>query len=347
MRNNVSIYSISLFVIVFLVASGIVYAAPVTVTSGNTQGWRIIPDGTVPIIWSDSLASTGTGSIQFGPISGADPANKFIMEAPYIGLASSFGISYDYFVGTLNASHFYLNIYIDDGDPATNNWFDCRYDFVPSGPSGNWNTFSITGATIPTNVTARNGATCDPTLGTLGANYNIFNVAINGGQSNATDAGLEGAFDNVIITTATGTDTYDFEPISPDGVAEIVIPAVPSLNDWNATAGESRAEAYGMDDNVYATVHMQDGAWQYNAGGIPQDLIDNGVILAIDVWELGGDQFFDDYEKVCVLGEGRLIYFDATLSPRPMVEITPVTFEDGYTCGWIPNAGTLILIEPE
>ncbi len=196
-------------------------------------------------------------------------------------------------------------------------------------------------------MTARNGATCGATLSTLAANNTIFKVAINGGDSSISDADLEGAFDNVIITTANGTDTYDFEPTSPGVVSEIVIPAVPSLNDWNGTASEARAEAYGMDDNVYATIHMQDGAWQYNSGGVPQDLLDNGVILAIDIWELGGDQVFDHYQKVCLLGEGRIIFFDATLSPRPMVEITPVTFEDGYTCGWIPNAGTLVLINPE
>ncbi|MEQ8675496.1 MAG: choice-of-anchor Q domain-containing protein [Aggregatilineales bacterium] len=136
-------------------------------------------------------------------------------------------------------------------------------------------------------------------------------------------------------------------PTTGETTFEIIQIAVPSLNEWSATATENRAEAYGVQDNVYATVHMQNGAWQYNSGGVPQDLIDYGVILAIDVWEQGGDQFFDHYEKVCLQGEGRLIYFDATLSPRPMVEITPVTFEDGYTCGWIPNAGTLVLIDPE
>ena len=139
--------------------------------------------------------------------------------------------------------------------------------------------------------------------------------------------------------------------VAPDGgdpVLKLSLPPTPALNQWNGESLEEvRAEAYGVDDSVYATIHMQNGVWQYNAGGVPQDLIDYGVIMAIDVWEQGGDQYFDTYERVCLLGEGRLIYFDATQSPRPQVEITLVDFENGYTCGWIPNAGTLVLIRPK
>jgi len=35
---------------------------------------------------------------------------------------------------------------------------------------------------------------------------------------------------------------------------------------------------------------------------------------------------------------------DATTSPRTQIEITPVEYIDGSTCGWVPNAGTLVLI---
>ena len=143
-------------------------------------------------------------------------------------------------------------------------------------------------------------------------------------------------------------DIGAIEAIVDPVTGEVIQPSTPALNQWNGEyLEEVRAEAYGVDDSVYATIHMQNGAWQYNAGGVPQTLIDYGVIMAIDVWEQDGDQYFDTYERVCLLGEGRLIYFDATQSPRRQVEITPVDFEDGYTCGWIPNAGTLVLIAPE
>jgi hypothetical protein len=39
-------------------------------------------------------------------------------------------------------------------------------------------------------------------------------MAFNGGQSNASDAGLSGAFDNVRLVTTDTTDIWDFEPIT-------------------------------------------------------------------------------------------------------------------------------------
>lgn len=133
----------------------------------------------------------------------------------------------------------------------------------------------------------------------------------------------------------------------PGGPAPVSLPpGTPPLNTWRATVPEDRAYAWGMADNVYGTIHMEDGAWQYNAGGIPQALVEYGVLLAVDVWEQGGDQHFDHYERICLQGEGRLIFLDATETARTVREILPVAFEDGYTCGWIPNAGMVVLIRP-
>jgi len=193
------------------------------------------------------------------------------------------------------------------------------------------------------------GANTDPMLGAFNGLYHPLLTGSPAIDTAPTCAGLTtdqignarplgGACDSGAIETM----------LTDNAVVPVAIPGTPPLNQWNGEyPEEDRAEAYAVDDNVYATIHMQNGAWQYNAGGIPQDLIDYGVILAIDVWEQGGDQYFDNYERVCLLGEGRLIFFDATQSPRPMTEILPVDFEDGYTCGWIPNAGTVVLIDPE
>lgn len=125
--------------------------------------------------------------------------------------------------------------------------------------------------------------------------------------------------------------------------------APPRLNQWRAEINEDRAFAWGMPDNAYGTIHMWQGEWQFTPGGIPQELVDAGVLAAVDVWLLADDgqtQFdFGGYQQICLLGNGRMIFMDATGSPRPMVEIQPVMFSEGYTCGWIPNAGTVILIE--
>jgi hypothetical protein len=107
--------------------------------------------------------------------------------------------------------------------------------------------------------------------------------------------------------------------------------------------------AYDVPDDFYGRVLMQDGAWQTNPGTIPQELIENGVILAVDIFQLSGqqeDNEFGVHVPVCLLGSGRLIFLDATTSPRTMVELETFT-QDGMTCGWIPNAGTLVLIESE
>lgn len=188
----------------------------------------------------------------------------------------------------------------------------------------------------------------DPMLGGFNGSYYPLLTGSPAIDSASDCAGLTN--DQIGTTRPQGSacDIGAIEVILNPVTGEVVQPSTPSLNQWNGEYPEEiRAEGFGVDDNVYATVHMQNGAWQYNAGGVPEALIDYGVIMAIDVWEQGGDQYFDTYERVCLLGEGRLIYFDATQAPRPQIEITPVDFEGGYTCGWIPNAGTLVLIEPE
>lgn len=253
-----------LIILIFSLLVGVIQAATLTVTPVNTQGWAIIPDGTVPITWSTSIASTGTGSLQFGPISGANPANKFILFTPYAGPTAGFGISYDFYVGSLSANHFYMNIYIDDGNAGTANWYDCRYDYVPTGAVGSWNTFNMTGATVPTNVTAQGGATCAATLGGLAANNNIMFIAINGGDSSAADAGLFGAFDNIVITTSGGTDVYDFEPTNV--ATSEPIPLDDRINNLDYAAPiAAYGQEYGTGDDIERGLHVYD-IWQDSDG---------------------------------------------------------------------------------
>ncbi len=90
---------------------------------------------------------------------------------------------------------------------------------------------------------------------------------------------------------------------------------------------------------------MNNGAVVNYAGAVPQNLIDLGVIYAVDVYRLQGGQSiveFPNYARVCLTGQGRLFYLDARTSPRVQVELTTET-EGNLTCGWIPAAGTLVL----
>lgn len=127
-------------------------------------------------------------------------------------------------------------------------------------------------------------------------------------------------------------------------------PPPPSLNEWNATADEDRAYAYGVEDAAYGKVIMFNGQWEATVGSLPIELVNAGVLLAVDVYLIDASgrtqsDFANGYEKICLLGDGRLIFLDAKTSPRQLTEILPTTLEEDYTCGWIPNAGTVVLIQ--
>ena len=195
----------------------------VVVKSNDLQGWQIIPDGTVPYAFVAGPASIGSGSLQFGPIAAAPGANKFIAVAPVTGLVADLtSFSYDFYIdaaspgGVGDANHFYLNIYVDsaaNGIGTVATFYDCRYDSVPSvGAVGAWSTHTVTQGSTWTNV-ASPLAGCPSTLGALPPGSKILFVVLNGGQSNSSDAGLQGGYDKVVVTSPSGATTYDFEPL--------------------------------------------------------------------------------------------------------------------------------------
>jgi hypothetical protein len=204
----------------------------VTVAPGHLEGWQIIPDGTVPYAFVTGPNSIGNGSLQFGPIAGTPGLNKFIMFSPYGGLVSNLtAFSYDFYIdpgssgGASDADQFYANVYVDDAangigffgpGPSSTGFYDCRYDSVPLvGVPGTWTTHGFTQATTWTNIANRTG-TCPATLASLTPGSRIIVIALNGGDSSNSDAGLMGGYDKVIISTNTDVTTYDFEPFVDD-----------------------------------------------------------------------------------------------------------------------------------
>ena len=209
---------------------GSAFAADTTVvvTPSALNGWTVAPDGTVPWAFDNRAASLGAGSLGFGPIDGAAGANKFVLYAPYSGLSSDLtGFSYDFYVdpsspgGAADGQHFYANVYVDDftngigtfgPDAAPGGWYDCRYDSVPAeGEDGGWTTHSMDD-TSWTNIADRRDGACPATLGELALGSTVKFIALNGGQSTSSDAGLKGAYDNVVVTTSSDKTTYNFEP---------------------------------------------------------------------------------------------------------------------------------------
>jgi hypothetical protein len=195
----------------------------------NQPGWYFNRDqnNDTPFEFNTDEASIGSGSLYVKPI-GTTPADKFIAEN-FINMrvADLSSISYDFLISgngtSADADDFYLNIYINRSYSSPTGFYDCRYDYAPStGSTTDFTTFTVTPNSFPLDVRSRNSATCPTSLLALIAldpNAIIRVFSINVGQTNASDAGLAGYLDNVVVTTTTGSTTYDFEPDSDgDGV---------------------------------------------------------------------------------------------------------------------------------
>jgi hypothetical protein len=155
-------------------------------------------------------------------------------------------------------------------------------------------------------------------------------------------------FTNIGITE----DTGDLEVLNlPDVTCTAsVVPVVPVAPvvlspDLTALGCDVTALVENAPDNTYCRILMKNGAVVNYAGAIPENLIDLGVIFAVDVYRLQGGQGITDfggYSQICLAGQGRLFYLDARTSPRTQVELA-TEIVNGMTCGWIPAAGTVIL----
>jgi hypothetical protein len=198
----------------------VVYAAPTTVVvrESNKQGWVFNgdPSTSTPYNFTSDQHSIGYGSLYVPPIS-ATAADKFIaaktLAVPTADLNS---VAYDFLIagnGT-NASkdQYYLNIYTNQPSSAT--YYDCRFDYVPaSGSTGSFTTALFNAGDTPVNVRTRPGApACPATLAGMPAGSTVSFIALNVGDTSASDAGLAGYLDKVVVSTTSKTTTYDFEP---------------------------------------------------------------------------------------------------------------------------------------
>jgi hypothetical protein len=79
-----------------------------------------------------------------------------------------------------------------------------------------------------------------------------------------------------------------------------------------------------------------------------QDVINRGVVQAVDVFGLLTSGLpqpdFNASIKVCLQGSGGFLYLNALTAPRT-VSALPVSLEGGYSCAFIPDAGTVVLVQ--
>lgn len=194
------------------------------VVSGETSTWKFNrdPATSTPYSFTTAEAKTGYGSLYVEPI-GVNPSNKFIAEYfNKTAIDQLKSISYDFQIagtGTpASANHFYMNVYatIDNSDT----YYDCRFDYVPTvGSTTNFKKASFKTTDAPTRVTKRENriAACPATLAEMPAGSHMRAFAINVGDTTASDAGLAGYLDNVVIKKTGGSEeVYDFERALPD-----------------------------------------------------------------------------------------------------------------------------------
>ncbi|MCU0480790.1 MAG: hypothetical protein MUE54_06195 [Anaerolineae bacterium] len=370
----------SLIIALIIVASllfNIIPSLGAVVLPSDYQGLTFT-DSTIPIVFADGPATPplGTGSLT-ATIAGAGQRVRFYEEYGTFdgsfnltgGLdTNTFTLSYSTYTDptATNTNSWYANIYLllDSSFPATHvfagpipNCF--RLDFVPADnpADGTWRTYTLTGTSpvyalagcfgSPGTLTTWSAFFTTPPISGLVNNPRVTAVALNIGDSASTYVGYVGAFDNLEIN---GT-VYDFELTPPVAIPEVEAPAVASPPVTGCIY--KRAPGFEMSnqpDNTYCTSLIQDGAIVAYPGAIPENLIRAGVIRAVDIFRLEGGRSiatFPDYAQACLLGDGRFIYMDATQAPRQQVEMpTTLTEISGstYTCAWIPNPGTVILI---
>jgi hypothetical protein len=98
--------------------------------------------------------------------------------------------------------------------------------------------------------------------------------------------------------------------------------------------------------DTYCRVLMRNGGWVNNPGSVPQEVIDRGVILAVEVFSLEGGQSLREFETafpLCFEGRGRIVFLDALTSPRAETEL-PSAESAQFTCTFVPNPGTVALV---
>lgn len=150
--------------------------------------------------------------------------------------------------------------------------------------------------------------------------------------------------DNVLVLTSR---------VGAGGAAETAAPSVPLCADLDGTTTETIRAHVPSDTvtngSVFCRSLVENSVFVQDSAEIGKpEVLDRGVIQAVDVFALFHDgtptAWFNHAPTVCLQGSGMLLYLDATAAPRTVAEL-PVFVQSGYTCGSIPSAGTVVLVD--
>lgn len=218
--------------IALIVAPGVSAAANTVTVTGNTSagenqpGWLFNRDVTsmTPYEFNTNESSIGAGSLYVKPINNTlgtpGARDKFVAEnflrTPVADVNS---IAYDFQIAgtgtSADADQFYLNVYANIDN--TTKFYDCRYDYVPTtGSTTAFSTATFIATDTPVNV-QKSGtgrlATCPATLAEMPAGSHVRAFSISVGDTSASDTGLAGYLDKIVVDAAGNVTTYDFEPV--------------------------------------------------------------------------------------------------------------------------------------
>ncbi|MCL4253081.1 MAG: hypothetical protein KJ043_04805 [Anaerolineae bacterium] len=338
-----------------------------TNNDASNQGGAIYNTGTAVV--ADSTLTNNDASNQGGAI--YNTGNITLNNNTFTGNGAllSGGAIYNTGTTSLTNNIFQNNISVFAGEAIENasgsvfsedNHFennDCNGTITDNGGNTVDNSPNCPGvAPVPLDVSALacSGDSAVFTINTGDANFSITGTGA-GLPISPAAAGLYGlvgpdTWTNITITELTGDrESVNIGGITcPDGV--IIPPTTPPVTSSETVLGCALDTTNGLDifnapDNTYCRVLMKNGGVTDFSGAIPAQLINLGVILAVDVYRLQGGMSintFPDYARVCLAGQGRLFYLDGRTSPRTQVELATET-SGNLTCGWIPAPGTLIL----
>lgn len=251
-------------------------ATSTVVVTGNTAagvnqpGWLFNRDvsTSTPYEFNTDEASIGAGSLYVQPI-GANAADKFIAENFLLTpVADVDSVSYDFKIGAggtvADKAHFYMSVYANFGQSDPLKFYDCRYSVVPTvGSTGGFTTVTFD-PTQAYPVTTRGGAEASPytcpavpaDMDNLSAGSTIRVFSLNIGDTSASDLGLDGYLDNVVVNASGDVTTYDFEPaISPSNKDECkknnwkTFNAPAFANQGQCVSWTNHHDGRGQDDN--------------------------------------------------------------------------------------------------
>ncbi len=231
MKRSLSKFTVGLGAAGLMLAASAALAAGTIIVMGNTSagenqpGWMFNRDTTTatPYEFNNDQHSIGTGALYVKPI-GTNASDKFIAEN-FINaaIADINSISYDFRIGGSDSTkeeQFYMNVYANFGVSDDLKYYDCRYNVVPTtGSTSGWTTVTFD-PTQSYPVTQRGGTSASPftcpavpnDMNTLSASSTIRMFSISVGDTSASDAGLDGYLDKVVVNRdSNGVTTYDLE----------------------------------------------------------------------------------------------------------------------------------------